>query len=182
SQPPCSLVYPPPGKSATCQGHTPSTAVTAVAFSPFISRVYATGGADGKVMIFNGVVGTAVLTLWPSIEASTEDSLAVTALSWSRSRPAVLGVALMASRSGTGGVIFYDLSRPGPRVPVVSIAMESGCVALSSNPTQRQLWAAVNGKGEAQMLRVGFGLSDRLTGEESALKRLLEAPLSSRLR
>ncbi|KAF4657448.1 hypothetical protein FOZ61_006269 [Perkinsus olseni] len=182
SQPPCSLVYPPPAKSATCQGHTPSTPVTAVAFSPFISRAYATGGADGKVMIFNGVVGTAVLTLCPSIEASAEDSPAVTALSWSCSRPAVLGVALMASRSGTGGVLFYDLSKPGPRVPVVSIAMDGGCVALSSNPTQRQLWAAVNGKGEAQMLRVGFGLSDRLTGEESVLKRLLEAPLSSRLR
>lgn len=89
--------------------------------------------------------------------ASGEGTPSVTSISWSCSRPAVLGVALVTERGGAGGVVFYDLSRPGPCVPVVALEMEGGCVALSSNPTQRQLWTAVNGKGEAQMLRVGHG-------------------------
>ncbi|EER10685.1 hypothetical protein Pmar_PMAR000718 [Perkinsus marinus ATCC 50983] len=138
-------------------GHTLSTPVTTVAFSPFVSRAYATGGADGKVMIFNGLVGTAVLTIWPFMGATGEGTPSVTSISWSCSRPAVLGVALVTERGGAGGVVFYDLARPGPCVPVVALEMEGGCVALSSNPTQRQLWTAVNGKGEAQMLRVGHG-------------------------
>ncbi|KAF4672980.1 WD repeat domain 34, partial [Perkinsus chesapeaki] len=166
-------------KSSSCQGHTPSTAVTAIHFSPFIPRAYATGGADGKVMLFNGLVGTAVLSLWPTIDGATEGSnISITALSWSRSRPAILGAAIVAGDAG--GVVFYDLSKSGPHVPVVTMGMKGGCTSLVSNPTQRQLWVAVNGRGEVEMIKLGYALSDRLQGEENALRRLLEGSDSGR--